>query len=469
MIDKLPLFFKEPHTIAESDNKSYLIALSGGADSSALLHILCKYRDLYGVKLYAAHINHNIRTDGYENEALRDENFCRRLCEENNIELFVASIDVPQRALKNGNSLETEAREARYEFFAEVMNANNIKILLTAHNADDNLETQIFNLCRGCGTDGICGILPLRKFDKVENGFVVRPILSASKKEILAFCKEYSLQYVTDSTNLEENCTRNIIRHRIIPQLKDLFNAPERSALRLSRLAEEDKEYLAAEADRFLKAHNGIIYRKDIISLHPAISKRVLKSAFESCSSEKLEAIHIQEILDFAACNKNGYISLPGRMRASYQGNVISFEKDVKSRCATDGFDHKLKPGINILEPQGFLVNITTSAQAPESISTGEKTYTYLTSALVKNISIDTMTASNRAQGDKIFHGGMNKKIKKLMCDKKIDQAIRDLLPIIRLGESIVYVPLCAVSDRYTASPNDFKYNITIYRAKTEA
>ena len=238
-----PEFFCEPHKLLKVNNtEPVLIALSGGADSCALLHLLSDARYDLGFKLYAAHVNHNIRTDSYGGEAERDERFCRELCDSLGVKLFVQSIDVPALAKERKTSMETAAREVRYSFFAKIMTENQIKILATAHNADDNLETQIFNLARGCGIEGMRGIPQIREFSEVSDGVIVRPIISAAKADIINFCCENDFEFVTDSTNFEDDCTRNRIRHNIIPELCSLFGAPQRAATRLSSLSSADAE-----------------------------------------------------------------------------------------------------------------------------------------------------------------------------------------------------------------------------------
>ena len=134
--------------------RKILVAFSGGADSSLLLyalHDLCKENDF---SLFAAHVNHGIRGD----EAIRDRDFCVGVCKKMGIEIFVLDADVPSIARETGKSIESAARDVRYDFFADVMAKNDIDILATAHNADDNLETLIFRLARGTGLRGLCGI-----------------------------------------------------------------------------------------------------------------------------------------------------------------------------------------------------------------------------------------------------------------------------------------------------------------------
>ena len=194
---------------------SILVGFSGGADSTALLHLLKKYAELTGAKLYAAHINHCIRGE----EADRDEAFCKSFAQELGVTFFSLRTDVPKIAEQTGESVETAARRVRYEYFDSLMSENNIHILATAHNADDNLETILFNIARGTGLSGLCGIPNIRP---CANGVVVRPIINMEKREILNYCEQNSLKFVTDSTNVDTDYTRNKIRAQIIPVMREV-------------------------------------------------------------------------------------------------------------------------------------------------------------------------------------------------------------------------------------------------------
>lgn len=460
MLGNLPNFFTSPHSIAATgDSEPVLVALSGGADSSALLHILCRYRETRPFRLCAAHVNHNIRTEEYNNEAMRDQQFCAELCRALNVELFIADVDIPALAQISGNSLETEARIARYSFFAEVMKANGIKILATAHNADDNLETQIFNLCRGCGIEGICGIPQARSFDSVPDGVIVRPILGASKSEILDFCRTNKIDYVTDSTNSEDDYTRNAIRLRVIPELRKLFTSPERSAARLSKSAAEDNNLLLAEAKEYLETHSEPLVRSELEKMHPAMSKRILMLAFKKHTRASIEAFHLEEIIKFIASGKTGALSLPGRIRVVISNSKVAFEDEAAAKVVTEPYNIPLFEGDNATPCGRFTVRLS---KAMESVDETPKSAEYA-SAFISNVSISSLRMTTRQSGDKIYDGGVGKKLKKLMCDRKIESSIRDLLPIIRLGDEIVYVPRCAVADKYRANKHNSEYKITVY------
>ena len=171
-------------------SKNITVALSGGADSVALIYALYRLREKLGITLSAAHLNHMIRGE----EALRDEEFVKKLCKKYEIPLFCERTDVPAFAKIQGLSLETAAREVRYGFLERV----NCGVIATAHTASDNLETVLFNLSRGTALKGLCGIPPKR-------GIFIRPLILASRSEIEDYCKKNNLDFVTDSTNLSDD------------------------------------------------------------------------------------------------------------------------------------------------------------------------------------------------------------------------------------------------------------------------
>ena len=462
MIDILPSYFKDPHALAGLDEREpILVALSGGADSSALLHLLCALRQKRDFPLYAAHVNHNIRTEAFDNEAARDEGFCLSLCASLGVELFVHNADVPQIANNEGKSLETAARDVRYDFFAKIMEQKGIPILATAHNADDNFETQIFNLCRGCGIEGISGIPTVRPLCKGGHRVAVRPLLSATKQEILELCHQNGIEYVSDSTNFEDDCTRNKLRLNLIPMLREIFPSPEKSGTRLSDAAREDNDFILSEAKRFLENCESINTRQ-LSALHPAVAKRVIKLRFEESFPAGLEKIHVDEILKFTSSGKNGSISLPALSKAVFADGKLTFEPDKTEKEATESYKIPLSEGFTPINGTNFAVCITKCGYGQPTI---DNSYSLYASADLKGETSE-LYAKNRLAGDTILDGGVHKKLKKLMCDKKVPLADRDTLPLIFSKEEIIYAPLCAVSDSTRAKKTEREFNISIYKLK---
>lgn len=184
-----------------------LVALSGGADSVALLRVLLRL----GYVCRAAHCNFHLRGE----ESCRDEDFCRSLCQELGVELHTTHFDTQEYAARQGISIEMAARELRYAWFDELCRQHGYARVVVGHHRDDAVETLLLNLVRGTGIAGLTGIRP-------KNGRVVRPLLEVSREEVTAYLKALGQAYVTDSTNLQDEYVRNKIRLQILPQLEKI-------------------------------------------------------------------------------------------------------------------------------------------------------------------------------------------------------------------------------------------------------
>ena len=469
-MNNIPMFFDAPCVLSGYDKKeSILIGLSGGADSVCLLHILCNWAKGAGCKIYAAHVNHNIRTENYNNEALRDESFCRELCKKLGVELFVLNVDVPAIAKESGESIEGAARQVRYDFFSKIMNENNIKILALAHNANDNLETQLFNLCRGASVGGIIGIKQVRGIDSVEGGILIRPLLSAKKQDILAYCDENGLKYMTDSTNFELDATRNKIRHEIISRLEEIFPSPISSSMRLSRSAEEYEDYVASEAGKILddckKEKESISISLDVFnSLHIVLKKKLLVLMTDVISDISLEAKHISSMIGLAANGApNKRIDLPEDIRCLVDGGMLTVTRGAIENDITPYFEAALHEGINEIDNCPYAVGVFYKNKRYDV----DNIYSLETFCCVKYDTISNMSARRKKAGDKILDGGNHKKLKKLMCDKKIPLSVRDELPVILCADEIIYIPFCAVADSVKPE-GDGNLKICIYKKQNK-
>ena len=286
-----------------------LVGLSGGADSTALFTALCEC----GAHVIAAHVDHGIRGD----EAKRDAEFCRQLCNERGVEFCLFEADVPAEAAKSGESIEEAARRIRYAFFDTIMEEKRIPILATAHNADDNAETVILNLTRGSGTRGVCGIPAVRP---VKHGTLVRPLLAVTRAEIEEYCRKNALPYVTDSTNLCDDYARNRIRHKVLPELRSLNPDVIGAICRLSSAASEDCDYLDDAARRFLE--DGDVRAASLAALPRPIAARALLFFLRE-GGARPEARHVNALLDAASAGEVGGVSLPGGVTAAFRRGVL--------------------------------------------------------------------------------------------------------------------------------------------------
>lgn len=216
-----------------------IVALSGGSDSVTLLHCLKALEAELDITVYACHINHNLRGEDSDS----DQAYVQRLCEITKTPLRVFSVDV-SGTLQKHQSTEERARELRYEVFKQLSEEIGAKVA-TAHNACDNTETVLMNMLRGTGLKGLCGIPPVRDY-------LIRPLISCSKEEILGYCKENELAYVTDMTNFSTAYTRNKLRLELMPKLLEINPSLIDTVGRMTRNLTSDSEFLERMAQEAL-------------------------------------------------------------------------------------------------------------------------------------------------------------------------------------------------------------------------
>ena len=435
------------------ENSPILVAFSGGADSSALLHILHRYSKQSGATIYAAHVNHGIRGE----EADRDENFCKEFAQSLGIEIFVLRADVPAIAKETKESIETAARRVRYEFFDRVMKKNGIEILATAHNANDNLETLIFNLSRGTGLCGMCGIPQSRK---AEHGIVVRPILAMDKSKILDYCQQNSLKFVTDSTNTDTDYTRNLIRAKIIPVMQQINSAAIPNATRTSENLREDALCIEQLAESFMKDLDSpyTLSLARIGSCPPAVFNRVIARMYGDLSGgASLEQTHLNALLKLSQkAIPHSSVTLPNGFEGAIEDKKLLLRRRPSELCAED-YKIKLFEGENPISQTNSEIFIGASQNAKNVYKTEILLY----------IDFDKINgelfARPRMAGDKIRLNGMSKSLKKLFCDKKIPLHLRDRIPLICDSHGVVAVPFIGVRDSYKDNTKKEKNALRFY------
>ncbi len=454
MKNKHNIFYTSPHTLARiSESAPVLIAFSGGADSSALLHLMNEESKSQGFNLCAAHYNHGIRGD----EADRDAEFCQQICKKLGIPFFLEKANVPALAKESGNSIESEAREQRYAFFERIMRENEIPILVTAHHAEDQIESILLHILRGSGISGLKGMAECRPF--ANDFYLVRPLLHTEKEDILCFCAENNIDFVTDSTNSDINYARNFIRTDITPKMREL--QPNLSGVfdRISESADEANDLINKSAEDFIesKCKNSIPLSK-FDELHIAIKKRVLILCFEEYSNgASLENTHIKSIIEL--CKKAGphsSVSLPGNIAARIEDGALLFTED-KTVSHDEEFCIPFSKGKTELE-NGVVINIEKNPK--------EKPQNFAIFLDVRCDIINENTAfRSKKEGDVIFSGKMNKKVKKLVSEKKIPLNLRSKLPYLVCENEILWVPAVATCDRLRRdkiNENTDFYRITV-------
>lgn len=424
-----------------------LLALSGGADSRALLHLLAEFSKRDGFPLTVAHIQHGIRGA----ESLRDRDFCRSLAAAYGVECAVLDTDVPALAREHGTGIEEEARQVRYRYFASLMRERNIPILVTAHHADDNLETVLFRLARGSGLHGLCGIAEAREF---AGGMLVRPLLKITKEEILGFCRENKLEFVTDGTNADLTYARNRIRGEVIPVLESLFpGVALRAAATVSSLA-EDEAVLSDEADAFLQKNGGELPCGELQALPPAVRKRVLTRAVTEAAGKPPEEVHLTALCDLiAGKTPNAEVALPGDAVAQVVRSKLRISEKLPAPepyCLPFAVGRFTVGGVEIRVRNG------ADPECKETVSNG---YDQISVNLPEPAKLCWRPMRD---GDEILRGGMHRKVRKLYAESGIPANLRRVLPLLCNGESILWVPFVGASDGVKNAGNESIFRVAV-------
>lgn len=401
-------------------------AVSGGCDSSVLLHVLWRLSTELGFKIICAHINHNLRGS----ESKRDEAFVRSLCEKYGIECRVLSANVAGYAEKNHLSTEEAGRKLRYEFFEHCADelGENARIA-TAHSLSDCAETFVFNSARGASLSGICGIPPVR-------GKIIRPLIDFSREQIEAYADEHGIGYVTDSTNLTDEYTRNKIRHGVIPVMKEINPGFEKAFLRLSRNLYDARDFIDSESAALLekakteKGFDGRILKDS----HPALKSRAAAMILENFgfSFDSERTLRLAERFgegDFKEeLSKNEYL---------VQKDGIVF-KETKAEKSPEIEKREFAEGeFEISEEKTAKIQIIPY----EEFKNSYKINNYL---LKDTFDFGTIQGKavirSRMEGDKAdIHGG-TKTLKKLFIEEKIPAEKRNSVAVIADEEGVLWV-----------------------------
>ena len=397
-----------------------IAAVSGGADSMALLWCLHSLREELGVTVAAAHFNHGLRGE----EADADEAFVRSFCEAHEIEFFSGRADVAAFAKDSGMTLEEAAREKRYEFLLSLP----CDRLATAHNADDNAETVLLHLLRGSGLRGLCGIPPVR-------GKIVRPLLSVSREEIVRFLKDEGIPWREDRTNAADDCLRNRLRHHVMPLLYG--EAPElrQKLLRQGDLLRGEDELLDRLA-RELLVFDGEGYR--IVPLREAddvLQKRALRLILREYLPQNVAQTHIAA-LQALLCSDDpsAEITLAEGLTARRRYDTLTVTET--GRIPTFPETALQVPGVTYIPALRLRVTCAVTDEFQKQENTA-----FHFAVKYDMIATGALKLRPRRTGDRMqMDGGYTKTLKKLLIEQKIPRDRRELLPVLTDGERVIAV-----------------------------
>lgn len=418
------------HTIEQygmiPDGTRVLCGLSGGADSVSLL--LC-LREL-GYDVCACHLNHGLRGD----QADEDEAFCRALCAAYDIPFAAARCDAAAEAEQQKQSIETAARALRYDFFARCAQQFGAGRIATAHTADDNLETMLFHLIRGTGAAGLAGIPPVR-------GNIIRPLIAVERRQVEAYLAARGQDWRTDVTNLDDSCTRNRIRHHVIPALRDIEPQAARHAAQTAALLRQDNACLDAMA----RVDGTEIAAEALAAMPEALAARAVRSMLMQAGAPmgEISQKHMHAVRALARKTR-GTVSLPGMLRAVRRGGAVRIEQVRRTDeiCLTPE------------KSAAFGAYTVILARKISDIHSSFKHYPVAYDTINSlRLTVRTWRASDRMT----LPGARGaRSLKRLYAERGIPPEIRDGLPVLCCGDSVVAAAGIGTDSRYYGNTGVF-------------
>ncbi|MCS7273449.1 MAG: tRNA lysidine(34) synthetase TilS [Fimbriimonadales bacterium] len=424
-----------------------IVGYSGGADSTALLHLLTRLQDELRICVHAAHLHHGMRT-----EADADVEVCRQVCTTLGVPLHVERVDVPARARAQKISLEEAGRNARYEFFERLADELGATAVALAHTRDDQIETILINLLRGTGPRGLRG-MPYKR-DRI-----IRPLLDVSREQTHRYCADHNLPTVFDITNLDPHQMRRRVRAELIPVLRAIAPAFERHLLRLAAIVEAEEAWWADEIQRVLAqlsstaSHPQVLPRADFAHLHPAVQRRVLREWLRP---------HVGTL------NLPPFEILEAIRHAAMQGERTSWQLSPTLRLTTD--------------PNALTLHHASAEPAPYEYPVVPEAPTYIPEAgvwlEVRLLATDAVPANwqalpteafldadavqgmlrvrNGRTGERFQPLGMPapKKLSDIFTDRKVPRAERWRLPLLCDDAGVLWIPTYTIAERAKITPS---------------
>lgn len=450
MINKILDYIKENRMLNTGDK--VVLGVSGGADSVCLFFVFLELKKIYDLELYVVHVNHGLRGE----DALKDARYVEELCISHGVQFILVNENVKEIGKREGISLEEAGRNVRYESFYKALNDYKASKIAIAHNSDDRAETVLFNLFRGTGLKGLTGISPMR-------GCIIRPLLCISREEIENYLKERKIAFCTDLTNLETDYTRNKIRLKVLPYVRENINGKAKEhIIHTSVMIDETLSYIEKNADesmkRAVKKKNGqyLIHVDEFAHEDIVIQKLIVRKIIENLAGRLKDITneHITMILSLISKGVGKRVNLPYSIVAKKGYEDISIFISPSGNHIIEGNSREtpvskeiIIPGEYDIEEKGICFSFSLMKYKKNLIIPQNGCTKWFDYDKINN----TVTLRTKKEGDylQIDQKGNTKKLKNFFIDKKIPREERENLLLLADGNHIMWVIGERISEAY--------------------
>lgn len=416
------------------------VACSGGRDSICLLHYLNSIKSELDCEIVAVNVDHGIRaTSAYDTE------FVMQFCKEHGIRAYKFKVEALKVAKEEKLTIEQAARKVRYGVFETVIKKGLVDKIALAHHLNDQAETILLNIIRGCGLSGAKGMEPVR------DGLYIRPMLNTPREEIMSYLDEHGLEYVEDETNKDNAYSRNYLRNIVLPALRKHFGNVDKNIIHFSEICKMDEDYINSNLNL-----GGIIETKDITKVPmsyfyqpDSIANRMIIKVLSRFAKQDIESKHIKIVKDFVKESNNGsIISLPFKIKVLKEYDYIVFG-DIKKKAVSGEYDFRSGK----LKIEGYGIIRSTISK----VLTEPKIHQHI-------IDADRLPTNAkwrfRQEGDTFASLGLGgtKKLKEYFIDKKIPQRMRDSIPVLAVDNKVLIVADIEIAEELKVTENTRSY-----------
>lgn len=423
------------------------VGLSGGSDSMALLYYLHSLQEELEFEVIAIHINHGIRPESHD-----EAEFVVEKCRELGVRVYKFKIDAPKIAKEKNISLETAAREGRYEIFKSLINKGIADKIALAHHKSDQAETILMHIFRGSGVAGAKGMEPIR------DGIYIRPMLTTSKKEIMDYIMNNNIDFVQDKSNEDNSYNRNFLRNFIMPELAKRWPGVENAVINFAKAISDDDEYISASV-----YDDAVLYYDDMAKIpvsyfiypEPIVNRLLIKVLKKIGIVKDFEKVHVEMLKSLAKSGENGNrVKLPFGVVAYREYDYLTLVNKTKEEIP---FEEPFKPGeIDVPNFGKVVVKRVKTIKPQENIL-------YVDSKKIPKTAVWRF----KKEGD-VFtkFGGGTKKLKDYLIDKKIPVRCRNFIPVLADEKNILIIAGIEISDNIKIDENSIIYRIEAFLNK---